>query len=224
MTERRIRIFGIPAALAIAVLFHSFETGRFLQRTFFSMWLHELGHAVGAWLCGRASFPGPWFTPVVAERSWVLAGLAAGLLAFGTWRLRSKALGAVLALQLFCTLVLSNTASEQLFIWAGDAGAMLFGCALMAAFLVVPGSIRWGLLVIGAAAFVDVFSVWWAASSNLDAIPFGANEGMGLSDPSRLAEDFGWSDKQVVNRFLGTGIVAAAALAAFTIWATRKRV
>ncbi len=212
-----IRLAPLPAALAVALVFHAFEAGRFLQRAFFSMWLHELGHAVAAWFCGRMALPGPWFTPIADERSWVLAGVAAGLLAFGAWRHRSKALGAVLAMQLVCTLFLSRAATDQLFLWAGDGLALLFACACMGAFFSIRGSVRWGLLVIGAATFVDVFSVWWAASSDFDLIPYGANEGVGASDPTRLNEDFGWSSRQIVNRFLGAGIVGLLGLAAWII-------
>ena len=34
------------------------------------------------------------------------------------------------------------------------------------------GAMRWALLSIGAAAFVDTFATWWAARSDTDAIPF----------------------------------------------------
>lgn len=218
------RAFAIPVALAIAVGFHLFETGRFLQRTFFSMWLHELGHAVAAWLCGRLSFPGPWFTPVADEQSWVLAGIAAGFLAFGAWvRPGARwAFLAVLAVQIVCTLMLPTQAADQLILWAGDGGALLFGCALMGLFLWVPTSVRWGLLVIGAASFVDVFSVWLASASNADAIPFGANEGMGASDPSRLVDDFGWGTRALVNGYLTTGVAGLALVAAAALWMTRR--
>lgn len=194
--ELKIRLFAVPAALAIALFFHSFALGQFLQRTFFSMWLHELGHATAAWLCGRPAFPGPWFTPMAAERSWVFAALLAGALTYGAWRFRELAwlLGSLLIVQLGCTLLLKPSTVEQLILFAGDGGAMIFGALCMAAIFVPRGSLlhrgwlRWGLLVIGAAAFVDVFALWWGARTDMDLIPFGQNEGMGLSDPSRLAE------------------------------------
>src|SRR5687767_4757176 len=53
---------AVPAALAIAWVLAKMDLGRFLLRTFFGMWLHELGHAVAAWLCGYPAIPGPWFT------------------------------------------------------------------------------------------------------------------------------------------------------------------
>jgi hypothetical protein len=76
---------------------------------------------------------------------------------------------------------------------------MVLGTALMATFFcgrdtqVNKGGLRWGFLVIGSAGFVDAFGTWWAARTNVDAIPFGANEGVGLSDPSKLMDVYGWS-------------------------------
>lgn len=230
--ELRARTYGLPAALGLALVFHSFSVGQFLQRTFFAMWLHETGHAVAAWLCGRPSFPGPWFTPVAADRSFVLAGVVAGALGYGAWLLRGTwlkwLLGGVLGLQLFCTLVLPSARAEQLILWAGDGGALLLGTLCMASLFVAPGSVlhrgwlRWGLVIIGAATFVDVFSLWWAASSDFDLIPYGQNEGAGLSDPSRLSEVYGWSSRQIVNRYVWPGVACLGALVGVNVVAVLR--
>ena len=53
--------------------------------------------------------------------------------------------------------------------------------------------LRWGFLVIGAAAFADAYEQWWAARTDPDRIPFGMNEGAGLSDPSVLSDRYGWN-------------------------------
>lgn len=57
--EARLRHFGIPVALLLALLLVKTAAGHFLLRTFLSMWVHELGHAATAWLCGFPAFPGP---------------------------------------------------------------------------------------------------------------------------------------------------------------------
>ena len=49
--------------------------------------------------------------------------------------------------------------------------------------------LRWGFLLLGALAFLDAYAVW---SGGLDRIPFGENAN-GLSDPSVLTEEYGWS-------------------------------
>jgi hypothetical protein len=75
------------------------------------------------------------------------------------------------------------------------------------------GWLRWGFLVIGAAAFADAFATWWAARSDYDAIPFGENEGRGLSDPTVLVFQQGFSIPGLVNSFVWLGFVCLAVLA-----------
>jgi hypothetical protein len=75
--ELKIRAIAIPAALMLASFAVSVPIFRMLVRVFFSMWIHELGHAGTAWLCGFAAFPGPWFTPVWESRSPVVSLLVA---------------------------------------------------------------------------------------------------------------------------------------------------
>src|SRR5437764_571263 len=62
LLEARIRAWAIPSALLFAFLLVSTGPGRAVVRIFFSMWVHELGHAVAAWLCGVLAVPGPWRT------------------------------------------------------------------------------------------------------------------------------------------------------------------
>jgi len=216
--EARLRRWGIPVALAAAWLLVKTGPGHFLLRTFLSMWVHEIGHAVTAWLCGFPAFPGPWLTPTARDRSLVFALLIFAALAYATWRW-SRWLGALLALQLVCTLLPADRA-RQLIYFMGDGGALILGTALMLTLYAPEGSalqrdwLRWGFLVIGAASFADVFEQWWSARSNPDRIPFGMNEGAGLSDPSVLSERFGWSADRLVHAYVAVGVVCAVVLAA----------
>ena len=89
--ELRLRTWAIPAALVLAFVLVSTGPGHFLLRIFFSMWVHEVGHATAAWLCGYLAFPGPWLTPVASKQSLffellVLAALAGGVL----WSIRDR--------------------------------------------------------------------------------------------------------------------------------------
>lgn len=70
--------------------------------------------------------------------------------------------------------------------------------------------LRWGLLVIGALAFMDVYTVWSGPS---DRLPFGENEN-GLSDPSVLTELYGWSLPTLIKR---SGQLAHACLALLVV-------
>jgi hypothetical protein len=229
--ELRLRLFAIPVALLVASLLVWSGLGHFLVRTFASMWVHETGHAAAAWLCGYLAFPGPWLTPVANSRSPMLvlvvaAGLGYG--AFRSWRADRKAWAAlfagILCLQLGCTLLLGPRAARQLIIFAGDGGCLVLGTLLMATVYtpresaVRRGWLRWGFLAIGAVSFADVFALWWGARSDYELIPFGQNEGSGLSDPSVLTELFGWTTGALVRRYVLLGVVCLVALAAVYAW------
>ena len=81
-----MRAIAVPAALALAVAFHAWPTGHWLQRTFLSMLVHELGHAVTAWWCGFAALPGLWKTAIPDAR-----GVAAPVLVLALSRKRRLA-------------------------------------------------------------------------------------------------------------------------------------
>ena len=224
--EARIRAWAIPSALCCAFLLVSTGPGRALVRIFFSMWVHELGHAMAAWLCGVFAVPGPWRTLTASGRSPLFASLLSAALIYAavrSWltdRRRAAALGAaLLLLQLACTLLPGLHAATQLIVFAGDGGCLVLGALLMAS-LYAPaegairrGWLRWGFLVIGAGAFADVFEQWWAARTDPDRIPFGMNEGVGLSDPSVLSDQYGWSASLLVHRYVALGCACLLALA-----------
>jgi hypothetical protein len=227
--ERRVRIWAVPVALLAMRLLVATSVGHFLVRTFLSMWVHETGHAVSAWLCGFLAFPGPWFTPIAAERSRVftlLLAVAMGVGARWLWERDEKplAMGLVglICVQVACSLFVAEPAARAFFIFMGDGGAMILGTLLVATVWWKPakqGWLRYGFLVIGAAGLIDPLATWWAARTDPDAIPFGMNEGQGLSDPSHLSEDFGWPASLIVSRYVTLGVVCLCALA--LLWVLR---
>jgi hypothetical protein len=233
-SELQLARYAVPAALFTALVLAQTDMGGFLLRTFFGMWLHELGHAVAAWLCGYPAFPGPWFTSVGEERSFLFAlALAAGL-AYGAWRAwtdeRRVWMGvaiAVLVVQLALTVVLSPAKAHVLITFCGDAGSMVFGAALMAAFFVPPGHklhrdwLRWGFLVIGAASFADTFPGWWTARHDPGVIVFGEIEGRADTDPTVLV-DSGWTVVQMVSRYVAVGVLSLIGLAAAQVLHFRR--
>src|SRR5690349_18527764 len=78
--ELRARAVALPGALLVAWISVKGSPG--LVRIF-TMWVHETGHAVSAWLCGYTAWPGPWITPIGGQRSILLAGLLMAMLVFG---------------------------------------------------------------------------------------------------------------------------------------------
>jgi len=227
--ELRYRVFALPVALLVArVLVGAFPG--FVR--LLTMWVHETGHAVTAWLCGFWALPGPWITPVSDERSLSVTVLVLGAVGFGgfqVWNTRRwpmVAAGvAVLIFQLVCTLLPFNRAHE-LIIFGGDAGCMVLGSILMITFYarrespIYQNSLRWGFLLIGAAAFMDAFKTWTGTE---DDIPFGTQEG-NLTDPSSLVQTYGWPIHVMMQRYVRLGVACIAGLAimyAYGILSTR---
>ena len=232
--ERRIRQLALPLALLLAFLVsHSGLRG--ISRTFLTMWVHELGHAVSAWLCGFGAFPGPWRTPVSEDRMIVVTLLFAGLLGFAifrAWQAERRglagALGGVLLLQLVLTFGVRAHAARAFFSFGGDGGCLVLGTLLMAT-LYVPadsalhrGWLRWGFLVIGAFAFMDAFTTWWQAGHSAEGVVFGEIEGVGESDPTVLVYQHGWSEAKLIRRYMTTAWVCLAALAALYVVGLRR--
>jgi len=205
--ERMARAVALPLALLFAWLAVKGSPGAV---RLVGMWVHESGHAVSAWLCGYLAWPGPWFTPVGTERSPSFTVLLVGVLAYGSyraWQLQRwfwvAASACALMLVVFCTLVLGSGTAQQLIVFGGDGGCLVLGTILMLTVYareehpIRRDHLRWGLLIIGALAFMDVYTVW---SGPIDRLPFGENEN-GLSDPSVLTEMYGWSLLSLVNRY-----------------------
>lgn len=225
-SELRVRLFALPVALALAwLLVNSPFWGRLL-RIFLSMWIHELGHAVTAWFCGFPSMPGPWVTRTGDERSTfvflVLATLFVGMSLRG-YLTRSRLLmiagATALVLQFVGTVMLSPWKARMLVVFGGDAGCLVLGGLLMTT-VYAPresklrqGWLHWGYLTIGAAAFMDAFSQWWAARTDFERIPFGDIDGVGLSDPSKLVDVYGWGELELIRRYTWLGLACLAALA-----------
>lgn len=234
--ERTQRLVAAPAALLGAWIVLSTSPGHFLGRTFLSMWVHEFGHAVAGWFCGFLAIPGPWFTSISDERSIFIGLLLAAALVYVGLRswLAGQRAGAfvcagLLVLQLACTLGLGLERARAWVTFAGDGGSLVLGAALMATFYVPRGSLlhrgalRWGFLVIGAVAFVDAFEQWWSARTDSERIPYGENVGVTLSDPTKLTEQYGWTEGQMVRAYVGLGLICLAALAVLYGWGLRKR-
>jgi hypothetical protein len=221
--ELTYRALALPVALIVARLI----TGSGLRMAvgMLAMVLHESGHAITAWLTGRWAVPLLWVTPHGEERSWVIVLVLTGAILFGgfqAWKAQRWGwlfvAAAVLILQL---IVLSMPAGALIVFW-GDGGAMVLATILMACFyaprenwLYKSWGLRWGLLGIGALSFMHVFRIW---TGPFEDIPFGEIEGVGPSDPSLLTEMYGWSVRQLVDRYVRLGTICLVLLGGLYIW------
>lgn len=225
----------IPAMLLIAVIFQSMEWGRFVQRLVFTMPVHELGHAVTAWLCGFGAIPTVWVTITSEERGFIapLAVLAAvAWTLYRGWQLESRAMlvagGLVLLLQAVLTLGVSEDTATALIIFGGDGVGLVLSILLMASFFfgkgtqLYKGSLRWGFVAIGAGAFVDINATWWLARRDPSEIPFTTRANGMESDALRLVNNYGWTEAALVNRHIAACLACIAVLALVYAWGVRK--
>lgn len=227
--ELKFCLAAIPAMLLLGILFNAFMP--FLQRTFLTMPVHEFGHSIAAWLCGFWSIPTLWKAITAAERGFVTPLVilgATGFMMYRAWLAQNLLLvalgGTLIVLQLVGTLGIKEHTAQMLIVFGGDGLGMILATLLMASFYfgketnLYKGSLRWGFVAIGAAAFVDMFSVWWATRKDKGRIPFGEQEGTGLSDATKLVDDYGWTVDQLVSRHVTVGVLCLAALAAVYAW------
>jgi hypothetical protein len=233
-TFEQYRLFAFPLAFVVMWLFSASDLGRFILRTFFGMWLHELGHASASWLTGRWALPLPWFTFSFDRQilvSLLMFGGALALMNFGRKRQSPTtiALGAAWFLATLAGHLAPNSFQQPFFIFGGEAGAMSFGVLVACGFLVrsplklFQGGLRWGWLVIGSASWADAMRLWWACRTDESQIPFGLEDGS-PSDATRLVDEFGWDQWQMVDRFVLVGeVTLAIALVAFVAALVRER-
>jgi hypothetical protein len=230
--EFKLCVAAIPGMMLLALLFHFLLPG--MQRIVFGMPVHELGHAVSAWFCGFWAIPTLWKTLIPDERGMIAPVILAAAIAwmmFSAWRAGKTYLvviGAVLfVLQALGTFWVRQSTAIAIFTFGGDGMGMVLATALMATFFfgkrsqLYKGALRWGFLVIGAAAFTDMFATWTAALGDHGKIPIGEIEGVGLSDAARLLGEHFWSERELVRRFVGVGLFCLVSLALVYAWGVR---
>jgi hypothetical protein len=224
VTELKYRVLGLPLALLVARLVAG--TGLRIAAGMLAMVLHESGHAITAWLTGTWAVPMLWVTMHGEERSWSIVLCVTAAIVFGgfvAWKMERWgwvcAAGGLLILQI---TILSAHHDGALIVFGGDGGAMVLATILMAAFYAPRESalyqnwgLRWGLLAIGALAFMYVYRLW---SGPFENIPFGEIEGVNLSDPSLLTEMYGWNVAQLIDRYLLLARVCFVVLFGLYVW------
>jgi len=233
--EYQYCLYAIPAMLFVAVLFNVTDTGAWMQRTWLGMPIHEFGHAVTAWLSGFAAIPTLWKTVTFSDSRGVVAPalVFAGIcyLIYFAHRLESRP-GLIFAIslllvQFILTIVISNSTANMLITFGGDGMGMILATLLMATFYygkytnLYRGHLRWGFVVIGAAAFIDMYSVWVSALSNESNVPYGTTGGQ-YTDSYKLIEFYGWSFDTLINRYFMLGSVCLLALALVYYFGLRK--
>ena len=212
--EFTIRIFALPGALLLGFVVNwAMPT----LTAFLSMWLHESGHAIAAWLCGYAAFPTAWITLIPEDRgrwiSVVLGAVAAvgGYCAY-RWQRWFWVVVSAVVLGLF---VLGNLQSEAharlLFTFWGEGGAYALSTLLMLTLYsrldspLTKNQVRWGLLILGAMAFWSVYMRWHGGFENIAQVLEDTDDRGIPSDPRVLTLVYGWSIYRLIHSYWAVG-------------------
>jgi hypothetical protein len=220
--ELMCRIFAPPGALLFGWLVVNTTP---MLASFLRMWTHETGHAVTAWLCGYVAVPTAWFTIVSPGRQRVASLLLAAAVALGgyvAWRLERwfwlVTSAAVLVLLLAGNLRTAFQA-QALVSFGGDGGSFIVASVMMATFYarsesaMVRKQLRWGLLIIGAIAFMDTYATWAGGFEKIANWLEDTDE-RGPSDIMQLTQLYGWKIGEMQSRFLRVAHLCFVALAA----------
>lgn len=227
--EQQLSVWVIPCMLSVTLLMEAVGVGDSMLRIVFGMPVHELGHAIVGWLSGFNSVPTLWKTLIPENRGYIapLILLAGSCYLIYYARLKSNGglmlMGASsLILQFIGTFVLELKTALLLVTWGGDGVGMMLAIGLMAGFSFGKRTgwykdyLRWGFAFIGAAAFADITSPWWASLSDLSAVPYGMTGGT-HTDTYKLIHSHGWQMDEVINRYVTLSVVCAVVLTAFYI-------
>ncbi len=221
-------ILTVPLALLWMSLVATTELGRVLLYMV-QLQFHELGHAVPAWLSGRAALPLPFgFTFWKQDRS-VFVGLLVtsliGVLLYRGWLERRRfpvLVGTgLLALQGLFSLLLSEESSMMLMILGGIAGEIILSSFVMIAFFFpVLDRLRWDffrflLLFPAAGAWVATTKLWLEIRHGSHELPMGSilgAAGDGSGDLDRLVQVYGFTRAGITTMYMTMIWLSALAL------------
>ena len=237
--ELKFRLAAIPVALCFAVAFHASGLGASLQRIFLTMPVHEFGHAVTAWFCGFSAVPTLWKTIIPETRGFIAPLVLLAALGYMMHHARMTNVpsllytgGALILLQAIATFGIGAESAQILITFGGDGAGMIIATLLMGSFFfgrktqLYKGSLRWGFVVMGAAAFVDIYATWLKARNDDGAVPYGTTGGM-ASDSMMLVDVYGWSMQSLIHRYVVLGVCCLIVLAlvyAWGIWRTKSEI
>lgn len=206
-----VDVLALPVALLCSLLVGSTTLGSLLLLPF-QIQFHELGHALVAWLSGRAALPLPFgFTFWKEERSLFVGCSVAfllGLLLVYAQRERrpfGTLVGVLLsAAFVVLALLLSVERSRELILLGGLAGELVLSSLTMVAFYFpMPDRLRWDffrfvLLVPASACWLGALRLWLGVWRGTRALPMGSILGTdGTGDLDRLIAEYGHDPRSI---------------------------
>jgi hypothetical protein len=215
----------LPIVLGIGALAYAGGDDILLQMTT-AMWMHELGHAIVAWLGGFFAVPLPFLTIAPSEdRSLLvilLVALALGVGAFFAYRSGRRAVLALLVglaiLQVVLSAVLNTAQATKWVIFAGLAGEIVLPALIILMFyLRLPG--RWDFwrypaVVLSGVTYARELLLWVGVARGSRWMPHGSAMGDdSMGDVERLASTYHWPAHALADDYVHIAYACLAAIA-----------
>lgn len=233
-----LNLTALPLSILVALIVNRVGPLQLLHLPL-HIWIHEFGHAIPAWLCGRRAIPLPFgitFTSLDREL-FVYIGILflLGVVFFKAWQERLRglmvALGLVAGLQFWMTWVWGYQQFDFWFTFGGVGGEFVLSALLMAAFyLQLPDRWRWDawrfvILGIAASSFWKSYWMWHHIARGQAQIPWGTlfgGQGDTGGDMNRLNLDYGWSPDQIIAAYSSLGSICLVGLVAIYVFCAIK--
>lgn len=224
----KVNIWALPIAVIFCWVANLIWPLRIVGQFSSTIPLHELGHAVMAWMGGVLAIPLGFFVPtagltVHAENRNILVSLlfigSLSWVAYRAWLEKLLFLSTLAAIIISTSLYFTFIASlNDLRIWitfSGCAGEFILGTILILAFYNPLFSfLRWDFfrypfLLMGTYAYFNAFTMWSRISKKLQPLPYGtaisANGAQDTNgDMNRLIAG-GWTEADIVSNYLTIG-------------------
>lgn len=211
---------AVPIAFLLAILAQVLVFPKLLLRGV-QLWIHELGHALVAWLSGYGATPLPFgWTNVSEDRSLIVyfCFLTLLLILFWSgWR-EQKRWGMVMAVvlsivQFYLTWIMPEHSVATWISFGGVGGELCLSTVLVVCFYFpLPDGLRWNfwrypVLLMAAYTFTASFGMWHQIKAGAAEIPWGTmlgGQGDAGGDMNKLSAS-GWSDAQILNTYSHLG-------------------
>ncbi len=225
--NRYIWRVALPIALLLAIIAQALVFPKLLLRGV-QLWIHEVGHALVAWLSGHGATPLPFgWTNVSEDRSLIVyfCFLILLLILFWSgWR-EQKRWAMVMAVillivQFYLTWIMPEYSTTTWISFGGVGGELLLSTVLMVCFYFpLPDRWRWDfwrypVLLMAAYTFTASFGMWHQIKAGAAEIPWGTmlgGQGDTGGDMNKLSAN-GWSDAQIVNTYSHLGNICLLVL------------
>jgi hypothetical protein len=225
---------AVPAALLLGVLAQATGFDIFVYATT-GMWMHELGHAIVAWLSGFFAIALPFVTLQASDdRSFLVTVVvlgAIGALAFYGYRKLRWGLvgfsGVLLVTQAVLTLCVNPAQATKWVIFSGLGGELVLPTALVLAFYQrLPA--RWDfwrypVLAASGVTLVRGLFLWIGVRRGTRVMPHGSMLGADASgDVERLGHVYHWSEHDLAGTYIAIACLCVAVVAcAYTFYFLR---